>query len=154
MRRHEGLAGVALPDDPKVVTMLIDVCFRELRDYMELKNKHLDYKIARGDSMKFVESKRETATSQVKAMELGEVHNAYQGEEVLRGRHGPGEGRSHQVLVHAVTPYKGYAKGTGPAKGQANRWQKGWSTNAGKSWNHSESKGWPYNDGKGRYVTA
>lgn len=121
-RRYEGLGGVALPEDQKV-TVLIEVCSHELRDYMELKNKDIDSKSAREEIMNLAERKRETATSQANALEFDEVHSAYWGEEQYGYRSCEddvdGVRGALQVLVHAVMPYSGYAKGKGPAKGQA-----------------------------------
>lgn len=69
-----------MPEGLKV-TVLIEVCSREFSDYIELSNKDFHRNSALEELMNFVERKRWTAMSQVKAMKVDEVHSTFSKEE-------------------------------------------------------------------------
>ena len=69
MRKYEQLAGEGLPEDLRI-TVIIDLCTKDLRERLEHGTKDMSYKQVRDEIMAYVERKRDLFGSQVKAMEV------------------------------------------------------------------------------------
>ena len=69
MKRYEVLAGSELPEDLRV-TVIIDLCTKDLKEHLELMTREMKYKEVRDEIMSYVERKRDLFGSQLKAMEV------------------------------------------------------------------------------------
>ena len=69
MRKYEQLAGEGLPEDLRI-TVIVDLCTKDLRERLEHGTKDMSYKEVRDEIMAYVERKRDLFGSQVKAMEV------------------------------------------------------------------------------------
>ena len=69
MKKYEALGGQALPDDLRV-TVIIDLCTKDLKEHLELITREMLYKEVRDDIMSYVERKRDLFGGQLKAMEI------------------------------------------------------------------------------------
>ena len=52
------------------VTVIIDLCTKDLKEHLELITKEMNYKEARDEIISHVERKRDSFGSQLKAMEV------------------------------------------------------------------------------------
>ena len=69
MKKYEIMGGQALPKDLRV-TVIIDLCNKDLKEHLELITREMDYKKVREEIMSFVERKRDTFSNQLKAMDM------------------------------------------------------------------------------------
>jgi hypothetical protein len=128
MKKYENMARDNLPEDLKV-TVIIDLCHKELKDHLELSTKDMEYREVREEIMNYVERKRENYNGP-KPMDIGfmddggcqehygcEEHD--QGEDLL-GAIGKGGlvchrcgGYGHFIRDCATPENKGKGKGKG-----------------------------------------
>ena len=113
--KYESMAGgdERLPTDLKV-TVMIDLCVKDLREHLELNTKDMLYKQVRDEIMSYVERKRDNFGNQMKAMEV-DSHEKIDywggGSDGDGGEGGGGDGELYNF-------YKGYnGKGKGRYKG-------------------------------------
>ena len=76
IRKYESMAGSELPEDLKV-TVIIDLCPKDLKEHLELITRDMKYKEVRDEIASYVERKRDTFSNQVKAMEVDNAENWY-----------------------------------------------------------------------------
>ena len=69
MKRYEVLGGEPLPEDLRV-TVIIDLCTKDLKEHLELITREMKYKEVRDEIMSYVERKRDLFGNQLKAMEV------------------------------------------------------------------------------------
>ena len=77
IKRYETMAGSngLLPEDLKV-TVLIDLCHKELRKHLELKQDDLRSEDVRTEIVNYIERTRDVINNQVKAMEVDNVEDS------------------------------------------------------------------------------
>ena len=69
MRKYAHMAGAELPEDLKV-TVIIDLCPKDLKEHLELITREMPYKEVRDEIASYVERKRDLFGLQVKDMEI------------------------------------------------------------------------------------
>jgi len=74
MKRYEVMSGTKLPED-LCVTVIIDLCSRELREFLELSTKDMKYQQVKEEIMNYVENKRTSFGNGLKAMEVDALTN-------------------------------------------------------------------------------
>ena len=82
MKKYEVLIGVALPEDLRV-TVIVDLCTKDLRENLEYNTRDMTYKEVRDEIMSYVERKRDTSGSQLKAMEV-DKNNRFESMDEFR----------------------------------------------------------------------
>jgi hypothetical protein len=165
MKKYESIATEKLPEDLKV-TVIMDLCHKELREHLELSTKDVGYKDVRDEIVNYVERKRDMINTGVKAMEVDHLcyeHQwsndddyAYEPEElswISKGGHGKGYGKGKGKNMQFTT--KGYGKGEygkgeygkgeygkGDSKGKGKGKGKGFQGNCHwcGEWGHSASR--------------
>ena len=144
MKKYEVLGGDPLPEDLRV-TVIIDLCTKDLKEHLELITREMKYKEVRDEIMSYVERKRDLFGTQLKAME---VDNDEESDAVWWGGN---DGWAHEQYwdqennseVYQVQGYWGKgprmeygAKGKGNLKGDKGggekRSGKGYGKNKGK----------------------
>ena len=94
MKKCEVLGGEPLPEDSRV-TVIIDMCTKDLKEHLEFITREMKYKEIRNEIMIFVERRRDLFGTQLKAME---VDNCYEmGEQVWWGGSEPWYGDGWEV---------------------------------------------------------
>jgi hypothetical protein len=145
MKKYEVLTGVALPEDLRV-TVIVDLCTKDLRENLEYNTRDMTYKEVRDEIMSYVERKRDTFGSQLKAMEVDNYEKGWygSGEEEWWPEEGAGEneeymkweespsGEVYQVQTQWGKGGKG-AKGGKGGKGYQ-QWNKGGKKGGGKGY--------------------
>ncbi len=115
-KKYENLAGDSLPDDLKV-TVIIDLCTKDLKLHLELITKEMAYKEVRDEIISYVERKRDSFGNQLKAMEVDNHEQA--------GCWGGGGGVESEECFQEPTEVYGFFKGQrGKGKGKSNTWTK------------------------------
>jgi hypothetical protein len=159
MKKYESIATEKLPEDLKV-TVIMDLCHKELREHLELSTKDVGYKDVRDEIVNYVERKRDTINSGVKAMEVDHFGCEYhwnteedyydEPEELswISKGHGKAKGKGHGKNMQFTT--KGYGKGEygkgeygkGDSKGKGKGKGKGFQGNCHwcGEWGHSQSR--------------
>ena len=74
MKHYEVMAGADLPEDLKV-TVIIDLCTKDLKEHLELSTREMTYKQVRDEIISYVERKRNVFSNDLKAMDLDEVED-------------------------------------------------------------------------------
>ena len=75
MKKYEIMSGDPLPEDLRV-TVIIDLCVKDLKEHLELITREMTYKEVREEIMSYVERKRNAFSNDLKAMDVDEVdHN-------------------------------------------------------------------------------
>ena len=69
IKKYEVLGGDPLPEDLRV-TVIIDLCTKDLKEHLELITREMKYKEVRDEIMSYVERKRDMFGVQLKAMEV------------------------------------------------------------------------------------
>ena len=69
IKKYEHLANDTLPEDLRV-TVIIDLCVKDLKEHLELITKEMTYKEVRDEIISYVERKRDSFGNQFKAMEV------------------------------------------------------------------------------------
>ena len=69
IKKYENLARDSLPEDLQV-TVIIDLCTKDLKEHLELITKEMTYKEVRDEIISYVERKRDSFGNQLKAMEV------------------------------------------------------------------------------------
>ena len=69
MKKYEVLGGESLPEDLRV-TVIIDLCAKDLKEHLELITREMKYKEVLEEIMSFVERKRDLFGTQLKAIEV------------------------------------------------------------------------------------
>ena len=91
VKKYDELAGVgsALPED-LVVTMMIEVCSKELREHLELSTKDMKIDEVREEIMNYVERKRANAGAEFDTVEMSALKEEWQGQghQVPHGHQG------------------------------------------------------------------
>ena len=137
MRKYEQLAGEGLPEDLRI-TVIIDLCTKDLRERLEHGTKDMSYKEVRDEIMAYVERKRDLFGSQVKAMEVDKFEQdeweTYAAEKDITWWSGDTVQRSwsdNHDVPGDVNPlhYKGSSKGHHFTKGKGETFSSG---NGGK----------------------
>ena len=132
IKKYEHLSTETLPQDLKV-TVIIDLCVKELKEHLELITRDLTYQEVREEILSYVERKRETFGVQLKAMEIDNYERTGYWGEVEDGQWD--ENGCHECEDHGemYSFQKGY-KGKGKGKSNYNTWGKGgsWNTKGGE----------------------
>jgi hypothetical protein len=150
INRYESMTDEAnrLPDEVKA-TIIIALCHRELRDYLELSTGDMMYDKFRAEIMNHVELKRDTTEKNIKQMEIDAVRCDYEGdqenwyyEEDWWQNPEPEPTRTHMEMNF-------FGKGKG--KGKSQNWTKG--SGKGKGFWGQEKGSWGQDKGgyKGSY---
>lgn len=161
IKKYEVLANGPLPDDLKV-TVIIDLCTKDLREHLELGTKEMKYQEVRDEIVFYVERKRDLFGSQLKAMEVDShetVNETWWGggwpeEEYYEEDHHHDHSQySVQELSYMYNKgYKGKgSKGGGKGKGKSG-WFGGWQNKGapkGQSGENGKGAG-AKGDGKGK----
>ena len=167
IRKYEVMAGEPLPEDLRI-TVIIDLCPRDLREHLELSTKEMTYKEVRDEISNYVERKRDSFSTNLKAMEVDSAERWdttnyawWGGEGEERGHEGAsGDGTWEDVQQITQKGYKGYrgygSKGHGSKGysgkpgymhekgGRTGAWEKGFGKNKGYG---EKGKGKGYKDG-------
>jgi hypothetical protein len=72
MKKYEVMSGTPLPEDLRV-TVIIDLCVKDLREHLELTTREMAYKEVREEIMSYVERKRNAFSMDLKAMDVDEL---------------------------------------------------------------------------------
>ena len=75
VKRYESITGTTLQYD-LVVTVMIDLCNKDLREHLEMRATDMKASEVRDDIRNYVERKRDVINSQVKAMEVDNVEQS------------------------------------------------------------------------------
>ena len=133
MKRYEVLGGEPLPEDLRV-TVIIDLCTKDLKEHLELITREMKYKEVRDEIMSYVERKRDLFGNQLKAMEVDNYEDEW--DTTWWGGKGPC-GHEHWDSANPEEIYqmnywsKGY-KGKGNTKGGGKKGFKGDGKGDGK----------------------
>ena len=77
MEKYEMMTGTDLPEDLKV-TVIIDLCTKDLKEHLELSTREMTYKQVRDVIISYVERKRNAFSSDLKAMDVDDVEYVVQ----------------------------------------------------------------------------
>jgi hypothetical protein len=153
IKKYEALGGAELPDDLKV-TLIIDLCTKDLKEHLDLTTKDMAYKEVRDEIVNSAERKRNTFNNDLKAMDVDECV-----DEAMwwGGREPTTESWEHGDELYSMGWHKGYGKkggfkdpkgGNGNYKGDSKGSYKGDSKGG---YYKGDSKGDTYKgDGKGK----
>ena len=108
--------GTGLPDELKA-TVMIELCNKELREYLGLSTEATDLVEVRRSIVNYIERKRDEVTSGVKAMEVDNVE--HEAEEDHDKNYQEGHWGEWQYPEAEELNYmsKGWGKGKGTSKG-------------------------------------
>ena len=72
VKKYEVMAGTDLPEDMKV-TVIIDLCTKDLKEHLELSTQEMTYKQVRDEIISDAERKRNAFSSDLMAMDVDDV---------------------------------------------------------------------------------
>ena len=137
MKKYEVMAGNELPEDLKV-TVIIDLCTKDLKEHLELSTREMSYKQARGEIISYAERRRSAFSSDLKAMDVDECCETeatfWGGKDPYQDSWEYSDGELYSMNGHKGNfkggqkgGYKGEFKGSfkGNFKGQSKGLQKG-----------------------------
>lgn len=139
IKKYEHLANDTLPEDLRV-TVIIDLCVKDLKEHLELITKEMTYKEVRDEIISYVERKRDSFGNQLKAMEVDSYEQmGYWGGGDGADEYGDQEHEDHGEMYSFQKGYKGKGKG----KNGYNSWGKGgqWNSKGGEGYKGGEWKG-------------
>jgi hypothetical protein len=139
IKKYEHLANDTLPEDLRV-TVIIDLCVKDLKEHLELITKEMTYKEVRDEIISYVERKRDSFGNQLKAMEVDNYEQmGYWGGGDGADEYGYQEHEDHGEMYSFQKGYKGKGKG----KNGYNSWGKGgqWNSKGGEGYKGGEWKG-------------
>ena len=132
MKHYEVMAGADLPEDLKV-TVIIDLCTKDLKEHLELSTREMTYKQVRDEIISYVERKRNAFSNDLKAMDVDEVED----DHVWWG----GMEHDHEQWDQHCSEEQLYSMG----------WNKGVGKGGYKGWKKGGYKGYPKGGFKGRF---
>ena len=132
MKHYEFMAGADLPEDLKV-TVIIDLCTKDLKEHLELSTREMTYKQVRDEIVSYADRKRNAFSNDLKAMDLDEVED----DHVWWG----GMEHDHEQWDQHCSEEQLYSMG----------WNKGVGKGGYKGWNKGGFKGYPKGGSKGSF---
>jgi len=154
MKKYELMAGNELPEDLKV-TVIIDLCTKDLKEHLELSTRDMTYKQVRDEVISYAERKRNTFSNDLKAMDVDEC---YEAEATFWGGKAPYHDAWEYTEgeLYSMSGHKGYSKGgpKGGHKGDLKGSFKGNYKGQFKGYSKGDSKGMQKGDGKGQIGKA
>ena len=139
IKKYEHLANETLPEDLRV-TVIIDLCVKDLKEHLELITKEMSYKEVRDEIISYVERKRGAFEVQLKAMEVDNYEQVGYwggGEGGNWDEYGYQESEDHGEMNSFQKGYKGKGKGKNGSSwwGRGNHWNsKGGEGQKGGDW--------------------
>ena len=148
MKHYEGMAGADLPEDLKV-TVIIDLCTKDLKKHVELSTREMTYKQVRDEIISYAERKRNASSNDLKAMDLDEVEDDHVWWDGME-HHEQGDQHCSEEQLYSMGWNEGVDKGgyKGWNKGGYKGYPKGGSKGSGFNgychwcgeWGHSQSR--------------
>ena len=74
MKHYEVMAGADLPEDLKV-TVIIDMCTKDLMEHLELSTREMTYEQVRDEIISYAERKSNAFSNDLKVMDVDEVED-------------------------------------------------------------------------------
>lgn len=150
MKKYEVLSGQPLPEDLRV-TVIIDLCTKDLKEHLELITREMTYKDVRDEIQSYVERKRDQFGTQLKAME---VDNHEEWDMTWWGGKDDWYGATNeqdweQGDDNEVYQMQYWGKGKGPSYG--GKGKGGGKSYGGKGYGKDGGKGYGKDGGKGEY---
>ena len=137
MKHCQAMAGADLPEDLKV-TVIIDLCTKDLKEHLELSTREMTNKQVRDEIISYAERKRNAFSNDLKAMDLDEVEDDHVWWCGMEHDHEQWDQHCSEKQLYSMGWNKGVRKGG----------YKGWNKGGYKGYSKGGSKG-SFNDFKG-----
>ena len=147
MKHYEVVAGADLPEDLKV-TVIIDLCTKDLKEHLELSTREMTYKQVRDEIISYAERKRNAFSNDLKPMDLDEVKDDHVWWGGMEHDHEQWDQHCPEEQLYSIGWNKGVGKGDNSKGGSKGDGQgiggKGSGFNGNchwcGEWGHSQSR--------------